>query len=72
MNWRNVPRGKRQFDPGSPDHSRRRNRENLFSLFERRRVERFCEAKAYQSSKYKPINGYFLNYNDELAERPKG
>ena len=47
MNWRNVPRGKRQFKSGRPDHSRRKNRENLFSLFERRRVERFCEAKAY-------------------------
>ena len=37
----------RQFKSGRPDHSRRKNRENLFSLFERRRVERFCEAKAY-------------------------
>ena len=45
-NWRNVPRGKRQFESGHPDHSRRKNKENLFSLFDRRRMERFCESKS--------------------------
>ena len=35
----------RQFESGHPDHSRRKNKENLFSLFDRRKMERFCESK---------------------------
>lgn len=36
----------RQFESGHPDHSRRKNKENLFSLFDRHRMERFCESKS--------------------------
>ena len=33
MNWRNVPRGKRQFNPGSPDHKEVNKKRHRLGVF---------------------------------------
>ena len=51
-----------------------KNKENLFSLFDRRRMERFCDSKSLPLSYCDYLHGRFLFMFVliELAERPKG